>query len=145
MGTTVHTASEEIYNQGPSQMLLLGPEDRSYESYQTVPKTCEPIIEEPASPEPEPLEEIDIEDAFYDNSDEIPTIHLNLEKLEQNFEHCLQENYTGLQDSELSKSLVAVTPETASIPLPKLKNVGRLRTEHLAYVLELFHKLRLKF
>jgi hypothetical protein len=33
----------------------------------------------------------------------------------------------------MSKALVAITPEAASIPTPKLKNVSRLRTEHQVY------------
>lgn len=35
-----------------------------------------------------------------------------------------------LQESDMSKALVALTPEVASIPMAKLKNVRRLRTEH---------------
>lgn len=90
---------------------------------------CEPIIEEPATPEPDCTQIVeDIED-FYDDPDEIPTIKLNMEEFTQNLQNYMQENME-LQDGEMSKALVSLTPEAASIPTPKLKNVSRLRTEH---------------
>ena len=91
---------------------------------------CEPIIEVPATPEPEPqLPCSDIEEAFYEDPEEIPTVKLNIEELTQNLQNYLQQNME-LQEAEMSKALVALTPEVASIPVPKLKNVSRLRTEH---------------
>lgn len=91
---------------------------------------CEPIIEEPATPEPEYTEaqEVDIEDTFCVD-DEIPKIELNMEQLSQNLQAYV-ENNMGLQESDLSKALVALTAEAASMPAPKLKNISRLRTEH---------------
>ena len=91
----------------------------------------EPIIEEPATPEPEHTEESqsDIEDACYEDPDEIPTIKLNIEEFTANLQHYMQAKME-IQEGDLSKALVALNPEAASIPTPKLKNVSRLRTEH---------------
>lgn len=90
-----------------------------------------PIIEEPTTPEPECLQvsETDIEDAFYEDSCEIPTIKLNIEEFALNLQNYMQEKME-LQEGEMSKALVALNPAAASIPMPKLKNVSRLRTEH---------------
>ncbi|XP_052199092.1 transcriptional activator DEMETER [Diospyros lotus] len=103
---------------------------------------CEPIVEEPATPEPEITEvtESDIEDAFYEDPDEIPTIKLNIEEFTLNLHQYMQENME-LQGSDMSKALVALDPEAASIPTPKLKNVSRLRTEHQVYELPDSHPL----
>lgn len=92
---------------------------------------CQPIIEEPTTPEPECSEQIlsDIEDAFYEDPCEIPTIKLNIEEFTLNLQNYMQQNME-LQDGEMSKALVALNPEAASIPVPKLKNISRLRTEH---------------
>ncbi|KAK8952328.1 Transcriptional activator DEMETER [Platanthera zijinensis] len=100
----------------------------------TIQKNCEPIIEEPATPEPESQETLEsaIEDAFFQDPDEIPTIKLNFEKFTQNLQNYMQENME-LQDGDMSKALVALNPEAASIPTPKLKNISRLRTEHQVY------------
>ncbi|TYI43239.1 hypothetical protein ES332_A01G154500v1 [Gossypium tomentosum] len=102
----------------------------------------EPIIEEPATPEPEHAEgsESDIEDASYDDPDEIPTIKLNIEEFTANLQHYMQGNME-LQEGDLSKALVALNPDAASIPTPKLKNVSRLRTEHYVYELPDKHPL----
>ncbi|XP_059665988.1 protein ROS1A-like [Cornus florida] len=104
---------------------------------------CEPIVEEPTTPEPESREvsESDIEDAFYEDPDEIPTIRLNLEEFTLNLHNYMQENNMELQEGDMSKALVALNPEAASIPTPKLKNVSRLRTEHQVYELPDSHPL----
>uniref|UniRef100_A0A5B7A684 Putative transcriptional activator DEMETER-like n=1 Tax=Davidia involucrata TaxID=16924 RepID=A0A5B7A684_DAVIN len=106
-----------------------------------VPATPEPIIEVPATPEPERtiVPEIDIEDTCED-PDEIPTIKLNIEEFTQNLQNYMQQNME-LQEDDMSKALVALTPEVASIPVPKLKNVSRLRTEHQVYELPDSHPL----
>ncbi|CAA6658821.1 unnamed protein product [Spirodela intermedia] len=92
---------------------------------------CEPIIEEPDSPEPECTQIPDIEDGFYEDPDEIPVIRLNIKEFSQNLQDYMQQNSsTELQDVDFSKALVMINQETASIPVPKLKNVSRLRTEH---------------
>ena len=92
---------------------------------------CQPIIEEPTTPEPECSQVLqnDMEDAFCEDSCEIPTIDLNIEEFTLNLQNYMQKSME-LQEGEMSKALVALTPEAASIPMPKLKNVGRLRTEH---------------
>ncbi|KAA8539186.1 hypothetical protein F0562_025878 [Nyssa sinensis] len=104
---------------------------------------CEPIVEEPATPELESTEltESDIEDAFYEDPDEIPTIKLNIEEFTLNLHNYIQENSMELQEGDMSKALVALNPEAASIPTPKLKNVSRLRTEHQVYELPDTHPL----
>ncbi|GAB4856512.1 hypothetical protein Ancab_014429 [Ancistrocladus abbreviatus] len=91
----------------------------------------EPIIEVPASPEPEVLQtlECDIKDTYYEDANEIPTIKLNMEQFTQTLQTYMEAN-KELQPADMSKALVALIAEAASIPTPKLKNVSRLRTEH---------------
>ncbi|GMI96634.1 demeter-like 1, REPRESSOR OF SILENCING1 [Hibiscus trionum] len=103
---------------------------------------CDPIIEEPASPEPEytQIAENDIEDMFYEDPEEIPTIKLDMEEFTQNLHNYMQNNMQ-LQEGNMSKALVALTAEAASIPTPKLKNFNRLRTEHHVYELPDSHPL----
>ncbi|KAF0911763.1 hypothetical protein E2562_012271 [Oryza meyeriana var. granulata] len=105
----------------------------------------QPIIEEPASPESEhettEMKEGDIEDGFVDDPEEIPTIKLNFEEFTQNLKSYMQANNIEIEDADMSKALVAITPEVASIPTPKLKNVSRLRTEHQVYELPDSHPL----
>ncbi|OMO82072.1 hypothetical protein CCACVL1_12092 [Corchorus capsularis] len=103
---------------------------------------CNPIIEEPASPEPEctQVAENDIEELFYEDPDEIPTIKLNMEEFTQTLQNYMQNNME-LQEGDMSKALVALTAEAASLPMPKLKNVSRLRTEHQVYELPDSHPL----
>jgi hypothetical protein len=89
-------------------------------------RQCEPIIEEPATPEhsTEAIES-DIEDFFSEDPDEIPTINVNLEVLAKSELNHMQEH-----EGDQSKALVAWNLQSASIPTAKLKNVSRLRTEH---------------
>ncbi|CAI9778948.1 unnamed protein product [Fraxinus pennsylvanica] len=103
-----------------------------------VPSTPEPIIEVPATPEPDQTQvpECDIEDDNFEDPDDIPTIQLNMKEFAHNVQAIMQ-----LQESDMSKALVALTPEAASIPMPKLKNVSRLRTEHQVYELPDSHPL----
>ncbi|KAK3138626.1 hypothetical protein QOZ80_5AG0371290 [Eleusine coracana subsp. coracana] len=107
-----------------------------------IPENPEPIIEEPASPReeecPETMEN-DIED--FDEDGEIPTIKLNMEAFAQNLEHCIKESNKELQSDDIAKALVTISSEAASIPLRKLKNVHRLRTEHYVYELPDSHPL----
>ncbi|KAK7279492.1 hypothetical protein RJT34_24545 [Clitoria ternatea] len=102
---------------------------------------CQPIIEEPTTPEPECSQvlETDMEDTF-DDSCEIPTIKLDIEEFTLNLQNYMQEKME-LQEGEMSKALVALNQEAASIPMPKLKNVSRLRTEHCVYELPDSHPL----
>lgn len=143
----VSTAGNSVIDQKPSetisQLHLPPPENttqgeeiqltevcRPLESKSEI-NICHPIIEEPTTPEPEcsQVSQIDIEDAFYEDSCEIPTIKLNIEEFTLNLQNYMQEKME-LQEGEMSKALVALNPEAASIPMPKLKNVSRLRTEH---------------
>lgn len=104
-----------------------------------ITSNCEPIIEEPKTPEPLPeLLESDIEDGFFEDPDEIPLIELNMKEFTTNLETILQEHN---KEGDVSKALVALKPDAASIPTPKLKNVGRLRTEHQVYELPDSHEL----
>ncbi|KAL0338579.1 UNVERIFIED_CONTAM: protein ROS1A [Sesamum angustifolium] len=91
-----------------------------------VPATPEPIIEVPATPEPNYTEapECDIESAFNEDPDEIPTIKLNMEEFTHNLQKIMQQN-TELQEGDMSKALVALTSQAASIPVPKLKNMDK--------------------
>ncbi|RZB86024.1 DNA glycosylase/AP lyase ROS1-like isoform X2 [Glycine soja] len=154
----VSTTGNSVINQNPSEIIsqlhLPPPENTAQEdeiqltevSRQLESKfeinICQPIIEEPRTPEPECLQEsqTDIEDAFYEDSSEIPTINLNIEEFTLNLQNYMQENME-LQGGEMSKALVALNPQAASIPMPKLKNVGRLRTEHCVYELPDTHPL----
>ncbi|CAI9273143.1 unnamed protein product [Lactuca saligna] len=104
-------------------------------------KKCEPIIEEPTTPEPEATELSlsDIEEQYYEDSDEIPTIKLNMEEFTTNLQSIMQDKKL-LQD-DMSKALVALNPNAAYIPTPKLKDVSRLRTEHQVYELPDSHRL----
>ncbi|KAL3641147.1 hypothetical protein CASFOL_016115 [Castilleja foliolosa] len=104
----------------------------------------EPLIEEPSSPEPEPhteeVSERDIEDAFYEDPDEIPVIKLDVQEFTNNLQSFMQQQME-LGEADMSKALVALSPEFASIPLPKLKQINRLRTEHQVYELPDSHPL----
>ncbi|CAM8926062.1 unnamed protein product [Rhodiola kirilowii] len=109
---------------------------------------CEPIIEVPTSPElifGQTLDR-DIEDigSNSEDSDEIPTIKLNISEFAQNLQNYVTQNME-VQEAELSKALIALTPEAASIPARKLKNASGLRTEHQVYVLPDSHPLLEKF
>ncbi|KAD0066206.1 hypothetical protein R6Q59_011486 [Mikania micrantha] len=106
-----------------------------------IPATPEPIVEVPASPEPEQIQQeiFDIEDFTGDN-EEIPTIKLNIEEFTQNLQTYI-ERHMELGEGDMSKALVALTSEAASIPTPKLKNISQLRTEHQVYELPDSHPL----
>lgn len=90
---------------------------------------CEPIVEFPASPKASCIEipERDIEDfgniEDFDSEAEIPTIRLNSEEF-------IDVLSLVNADDNMSKALVALTPEVPPIPIPKLKDVQRLRTVH---------------
>ncbi|CAA0818864.1 Transcriptional activator DEMETER [Striga hermonthica] len=105
------------------------------------PSSPEPIIEVPATPERDHTQvpQCDIENAFNEDPDEIPTIQLNMEEFTHNLQKIMKN--TELQEGNMSKALVALTSAAASIPVPKLKNVRRLRTEHQVYELPDSHPL----
>nr|KAJ0199267.1 hypothetical protein LSAT_V11C600306810 [Lactuca sativa] len=100
-----------------------------------VPLSPEPIIEVPTTPEPEQIQqELDMEDFCEEDGEEIPMIKLNMEEFTQNL-------HIELGEGDLSKALVALTSEAVAIPVPKLKNVIQLRTEHQVYELPDSHPL----
>ncbi|KAF8403219.1 hypothetical protein HHK36_011318 [Tetracentron sinense] len=104
---------------------------------------CEPIIEMPETPDSEwaEISQSDIEDAFNEDPEEIPTIKLDVEEFKVNLQNYMEENNMELQEGDMSKALVALSSEVASIPTPKLKYISRLRTEHQVYELPDSHPL----
>ncbi|KAK2974358.1 hypothetical protein RJ640_021214, partial [Escallonia rubra] len=109
--------------------------------YQT--QNCEPIIEVPASPEPENTEDRlrDIEDFYLESDDDIPTIKLNSQEFIETLQNYIDINYDLVHGNNTSNALVPLSWEAASIPAPKLINVGRLRTVHQVYELPDSHPL----
>ncbi|XP_078436369.1 DNA glycosylase/AP lyase ROS1-like [Wolffia australiana] len=123
-------------------MVHRGPPIPQIEANQTSSsRNNEPIVEEPDSPRPESPQIPDIEDLMNVDPDEIPVIRLNTEEFSQNLQDYIQKNNGDLQDFDFSKALVMINQEAASIPPPKLKNIGRLRTEHHVYELPDSHPL----
>ncbi|EHA8586973.1 protein ROS1A-like [Cocos nucifera] len=143
VSSTIPIASENGRTPACNLVPLHQLEGSTFSQERTVYNNCEPIIEEPATPEAECLEteESAIEDAFFEDPDEIPTIKLNLEEFTQNLQNYMHANNMDIQEGDMSKALVAITPEAASIPMPRLKNVSRLRTEHQVYELPDSHPL----
>ncbi|KAL6289424.1 hypothetical protein ACE6H2_006934 [Prunus campanulata] len=123
-------------------MSLPPPENKSLQKVGTEINKCEPIIEEPATPEQEftELSQSDIEDFPYEDPDEIPTIKLNIKEFNSTIKYYLQGN-RELQECDTSKALVCLNPDPAYIPAPEQKFVTRLRTEHQVYVLPDSHPL----
>lgn len=122
--------------------MLLPPSKDTMEQGVRLSRDCEPVIEEPTTPElPTEVEERDIEDAFYDDPDEIPVIKLNIDEFTTNLQNFIQEQME-MGEGDMSKALVALNPVLASIPTPKLKHISRLRTEHQVYVYNFILKLR---
>ncbi|XP_073149612.1 DNA glycosylase/AP lyase ROS1-like [Henckelia pumila] len=104
----------------------------------------EPIVEFPPSPEPAAREmaERDIEDFGYESEDEIPPFQLNQEEFSKNLQDFIEKtNLLNGEATTTSKELVVLSPEAASIPMPKLKFVGRLRTVHQVYEIPDSHPL----
>ncbi|KAK9755489.1 hypothetical protein RND81_01G028900 [Saponaria officinalis] len=136
-----HSNSESYASaivQGPSFPLSLSVPETVHLERKSINSICEPIIEVPASPEQEPQNDqalCDIEDAFYEDPNEIPTINLNMKEFTETLQNFM------LQETGMSNALVALTAEAASIPTPKLKNINRLRTEHHVYELPDTHPL----
>ncbi|GAB4861841.1 hypothetical protein Ancab_037097 [Ancistrocladus abbreviatus] len=135
----VQSTRKPIINVNPIRLHPL--EDAPPGEFTSASRSCEPIVEEPTTPEMESTEtsETDIEDVFYEDPDEIPTIKLSAEEF-TSLQNYIQENLE-FAGSDVSKALVALNPGAASIPTPKLKNVSRLRTEHQVYELPDSHPL----
>ncbi|KAF7150025.1 hypothetical protein RHSIM_Rhsim02G0128300 [Rhododendron simsii] len=134
VSSTTPVATDKSATIGIRPMPLLTAGRNEPKEIKSVLRNCEPIVEEPATPQPETaeVEVSDIEDAFYEDPNEIPAIKHNLEEFTLNLHNYVQENME-LQEGDMSKALVALNPQAASIPTPKLKNVSRLRTEHQVF------------
>ncbi|KAK1263639.1 Protein ROS1 [Acorus gramineus] len=147
VSSTVPFAAGQNHRSVPNPVEVLQIEGNPLPQERFAARNCEPIIEEPTTPEPEPecaeeISENDIEEAFWkEDQDEIPPINQNYEALKQNIQSIIESNNMDIENSGLSKALVALNPVAASIPMPKLKNVNRLRTEHLVYELPDGHPL----
>ncbi|WJX68895.1 hypothetical protein P8452_53220 [Trifolium repens] len=114
-------------------------------------KECEPIVEMPASPEPEDIgfdSELD-EEIYHDytNEDEdiedIVTVNLSNQEsscLPKMLDNSFEEFDYGMNAS----TTLVLSQDAANIPLPKMKNVSRLKTERLVYVLPDNHPLLAK-
>lgn len=125
----IPTSYSKSYDVVTRPMPLPPPEDNIGSSPGPT-RNYEPIIEEPTTPESSTeVTERDIEDAFYEDPDEIPEIKLNIEEFTTNLQSFMQDN-KNTQDGDMSRAIIALSPQLASIPTPKLKNVSRLRTEH---------------
>lgn len=119
--------SSVAVDRAPMFLLEAGPQSQS--AYQT--GNLEPIIEEPASPPPQECPktlERDIEDFCSGEVEDIPTIKLQEREFQENLQKFMETNNVMLHDSQ---ALVALTAEAASYSVPKLKNISRLRTEHV--------------
>ncbi|GAB2217291.1 hypothetical protein Drorol1_Dr00000463 [Drosera rotundifolia] len=134
----IQTERQPMVGVNPVQML---PIEHNQPGAVFEPRSSEPIVEEPRTPEPDviDLSETDIEDAFFEDPDEIPTIKLSAEDI-TTLKNYIKEN-VELEEGDMSKALVALNPEAAYIPVQKLKNVSRLRTEHQVYELPDTHPL----
>lgn len=99
-----------------------------------IEEPCEPIVEEPSTPEPMVANSKDIEDmedfgeqeTFFGTSSQ-PSASDKFSSTD--VEIVLPPAEVQIQDTA-SKALVILPPGRESIPVPKLKNVGRLRTVH---------------
>ncbi|XP_057425925.1 DNA glycosylase/AP lyase ROS1-like [Lotus japonicus] len=113
-----------------------------------VSQEYEPIIEMPPSPEHENSKfgelEVNSDEEFFNDDitediEDIPTIKLKSHE-------CFSKTHNySCEKSEhianISTTLVALDANAANIPLPKMKNVSRLKTERLVYVLTDDHPL----
>ena len=72
----------------------------------------------------------DIKDFYDEVKDDIPIIRLDIASFEKRIREFIKINNIQLEVGNMSKALVALTPEAASIPAPKLKEISWLRTVH---------------
>ena len=117
------------------------------------PSPCPEYIERDIEDFPKPLAVVrDIEDFGCDYDDEMPMVRLNTDRFRETLGSFIHSNDISLQGGEISNAIVQagkisnaivqggemlgalpitlVDEETAKIPLPKLKNMHRLRTVH---------------
>lgn len=103
--------------------------------------SCEPVIEEPPSPqhEPEPKTEhieqycANYSDGCLCNSDEDDIIEFNLKDASQDFKHINEANSIEPQDDGNSNLALIVAP-FVSFLMPALKSTHKFRTKHYVYV-----------
>ncbi|KAG9451004.1 hypothetical protein H6P81_010969 [Aristolochia fimbriata] len=122
--------SKENHEELNHSSLLAQLQSNTYSQSDDGVTRCDPLIEEPPSPAHDSKisdTEVcpDIEDSISWTDDVDDIIKINLSNI--------HEDIPGIQDGEVSNALVALPPEVASIPMPKLKNVKRLQTMHLVY------------
>uniref|UniRef100_A0A0D9YSI9 Demeter RRM-fold domain-containing protein n=1 Tax=Oryza glumipatula TaxID=40148 RepID=A0A0D9YSI9_9ORYZ len=107
---------------------------------------CEPIIEIPPSPEHEyeesPYEQELYEDDLCDIEDTIPELHYDFEIDLCSLKHTVN---NGSWTPNSGKDLALINSQHASVQNKRLKNIGRLRTEHNAYVLPDDHAILEEF
>ncbi|KAI5426288.1 DNA glycosylase/AP lyase ROS1 [Lathyrus oleraceus] len=116
-------------------------------------KECEPIIEMPASPEPQRTELVDFETKHdeeiyysYNNQDDEDMEDMLTFNLSSHGSSCLPKTldifFDGFdQGMNTSTALVTLHPCAANTPLPKVKEASRLKTERTGYVLPDDHPL----
>ncbi|KAF2300737.1 hypothetical protein GH714_015436 [Hevea brasiliensis] len=106
-------------------------------------QNCEPFIEEPESPKIEQdIEELGTSKYIIDDEEEeIPTIKLNNDSFKENVQHFMDKYGPNLQTDNLSRALVPMPVNVNSIPMRKLKQTNRLRTEHQVYEIPDNHEL----
>uniref|UniRef100_A0A0E0G6U7 Demeter RRM-fold domain-containing protein n=1 Tax=Oryza nivara TaxID=4536 RepID=A0A0E0G6U7_ORYNI len=107
---------------------------------------CEPIIEIPPSPEHEyeesPYEQELYEDDLCDIEDTIPELQYDFEIDLCSLKHTVN---NGSWTPNSGKDLALINSQHASVQNKRLKNIGRLRTEHNAYVLPDDHAILEEF
>uniref|UniRef100_A0A0E0CKU1 Demeter RRM-fold domain-containing protein n=1 Tax=Oryza meridionalis TaxID=40149 RepID=A0A0E0CKU1_9ORYZ len=107
---------------------------------------CEPIIEIPPSPEHEyeesPYEQELYEDDLCDIEDIIPELPYDFEIDLCSLKHTVN---NGSWTPNSGKDLALINSQHASVQNKRLKNIGRLRTEHNAYVLPDDHAILEEF
>ena len=101
--------------------------------------SCEPVIEEPQSPqhepEPEHIEQyhVNYSDDCLCNSDVDDIIELNLKDASRDFKHINEANSIEPQDDGNSNLALIVAP-FGSFLMPALKSTDKFRTKHYVYV-----------
>lgn len=113
----------QVMNPTPSEFYI---DANSFSGARYKTNNCEPIIEEPPSPKPKSLryesQLTDIEDLCEYDSDDVPIIRLSFGQF----------TTLNCMDDNITRALVPLHTKAASIPMPKLKHIDRLRTEHQA-------------
>ncbi|XP_025014609.2 uncharacterized protein LOC8267010 isoform X1 [Ricinus communis] len=125
----------------PTAVSLSGYVKASESKFET--QSCEPLIEEPKSPEPvADIEDFEIANGIdINDGEEIPIIQLSNEPFRANVQYFMDEYRNNLQTDSSSRALVPLSVNVDSVPVRKLKNISRLRTEHQVYEIPDDHEL----